>query len=92
MKRNLLKNTLLLTFGCSLMLNAQETDQITSRVTDDNGQPRLVVFEKSASYRINEPMKVLREQLKLSNNDTYSRLRSEIDRIGVTHAKIPTIF
>ncbi|XLS29390.1 M4 family metallopeptidase [Flavobacteriaceae bacterium M23B6Z8] len=87
MKKNLLKSTFLLAFGCSLMLNAQKTDQISSRMTDDNGHPKLVVFQKSASYSLNAPMKVFREQLKLSDNDSYARLRSEVDRIGFTHEK-----
>lgn len=87
MARNLLKTTFLLAFGCSLFLNAQDTNTIASRVSDNNGQPKLVVFNKSANYRLNEPMKVLREQLKLSSDDSYTRLRSEVDKVGFTHEK-----
>jgi Zn-dependent metalloprotease len=87
MKKNLLKSTFLIAIGCSFMLNAQETNNIANRVSDDNGQPKLVVFKKSAAYRSSEPMKVFREQLKLSSNDSYTRLRSEADKIGFTHEK-----
>lgn len=87
MKKHLLKCAFLLAFCCSFVLHAQKTNTIANRVSDNNGQPKLVVFQKSATYRSSEPMKVFREQLKLSSNDSYTRLRSEADKIGFTHEK-----
>ncbi len=87
MKKHLLKCAFLLAFGCSFVLHAQKTNTIANRVSDNNGQPKLVVFQKSATYRSSEPMKVFREQLKLSSNDSYTRLRSEADKVGFTHEK-----
>jgi Zn-dependent metalloprotease/chitodextrinase len=68
--------------------NAQDSEKnVKNRVIDENGKPSLIIFNEQSTYRSNDSQKVLQDQLKLQENSTFSRLKSESDKAGFNHEK-----
>ncbi len=68
--------------------NAQEKEQfIKQKIAGSNGNPTLIVFNKSSNYNLNQSKQILKEQLNLSQYDDFKRIKSENDKIGYTHEK-----
>jgi len=69
-------------------VNAQEKQNlIKQKIAGSNGNPTLIVFNKSSNYNLNQSKQILKEQLNLSQHDDFKKLRSENDKIGYTHEK-----
>ncbi|AOW21185.1 M4 family metallopeptidase [Urechidicola croceus] len=85
-------------FSCALAVSipsvyAQENETIIAQKSaNQNGNPSLVVFTKSANLSLSQSKLVLKEQLKLSQNDDYQKIKSEQDQIGFTHEKYQQYF
>ena len=90
MKKNYFRSFLLSAFvilGVT-STNAQEKEnEIKQKVAGANGSPKMIVFNKSAKYNLSQSKQVLKQQLKLNQNDDFKKLKSENDRIGFTHEK-----
>ena len=68
--------------------NAQEKENlIQQKIAGSNGNPTLIVFGKSANYNLNQSKQVLRQQLHLSQQDNFKKLRTESDKLGYIHEK-----
>ncbi len=75
---------LILFLGGSLHTNAQK---IKKKVDNVRGNPVMIVFRESGSYKLDNPRKVFQEQLKISNDDTFSKIRSQSDKLGYVHER-----
>jgi len=68
--------------------NAQEKEQfIKQKIAGSNGNPTLIVFNKSSNYNLNKSKQILKEQLNLSQYDDFRKIKSENDKIGFVHEK-----
>ena len=70
---------------CATSYGQQE--KVAQKINGKNGQPNLIVFNKEASYRMQDVNKVLAEQLKINSSDSFFLLKSENDQIGFSHQK-----
>jgi len=69
-------------------INAQEKEQlIKQKIAGSNGNPTLIVFNKSSNYNLNQSKQILKEQLNLGQYDDFRKIKSENDKIGYTHQK-----
>lgn len=70
--------------GGSLHVNAQK---IKRKVNNTQGNPVMIVFKESGAYKLDNPRKVFQEQLKISDDHTFSRTRSQSDKPGYVHER-----
>ena len=69
-------------------INAQEKENlIKQKIAGSNGNPTLIVFNKSSTYNLSQSKQILKEQLSLKQNDDFKKLKSETDKIGFVHEK-----
>ncbi|WP_310555225.1 M4 family metallopeptidase [Flavobacterium sp.] len=67
---------------------AQETDKhVKQKSKSENGIPSLITFNEKAEYKNSDSQKVFKEQLGLKPNQSFSKIKSEIDPQGFTHEK-----
>jgi len=74
----------LFTFGA----NAQDASKnVKQKITNERGNPSLIIFNESSSYKSSDEQKALKEQLKLNDNSSFSKIKTETDNLGVEHQK-----
>lgn len=72
----------------ALETNAQETDKnVKQKITDEKGEPTLILFSEKSIYKTSDSQKVLKEQLGLKENSNFSKVKTEIDDLGFLHEK-----
>jgi len=64
---------------------------IRSQVLDDNGNPRLIQFEKAVDFN-SKSNDLLKEALNLKQNENYVLRRSEEDKLGKSHYRYQQYF
>jgi Zn-dependent metalloprotease/chitodextrinase len=70
----------------SLSAFAQETDKgISQKNLSDNGSPSSITFNDKSTYRASDYKKVLKDQLKLNEDQSFSKIKTETDAKGYTH-------
>ena len=68
--------------------NAQEKENlIKQKIAGSNGNPTLIVFNKSSTYNLSQAKQIFKEQLSLKQNDDFKKIKSETDKIGFVHEK-----
>ena len=90
MKAKLLVKTLLFTFISLIVTqtNAQIADKnVKEKIMDERGKPSLIIFNENTSYKASENQKVLKEQLLLKETSSFAKVKTEIDKLGITHDK-----
>ncbi|WP_052503452.1 M4 family metallopeptidase [Lacinutrix sp. Hel_I_90] len=87
MKKNSFKALFLSIFAAGVCASGFAQDKVQQKVNGDNGQPSLVIFNKEASYSMQEVNTVLAEQLKTRESDGFFQIKSESDNIGFLHQK-----
>ncbi|QIH39034.1 T9SS type A sorting domain-containing protein [Flavobacterium sp. Sr18] len=72
----------------ALETNAQETDKnVKQKITDEKGEPTLILFSEKSIYKTSDSQKVLKEQLGLKENSNFSKVKTETDDLGFLHEK-----
>ncbi|MDD2675073.1 MAG: M4 family metallopeptidase [Flavobacterium sp.] len=72
----------------ALETNAQETDKnVKQKITDEKGEPTLILFSDKSIYKTSDSQKVLKEQLGLKENSNFSKVKTETDDLGFLHEK-----
>ncbi|MET0759829.1 MAG: M4 family metallopeptidase [Flavobacterium sp.] len=72
----------------ALSICAQEVDRnIKEKITDENGKPTLITFNAKSTYKANDFQQVFKDQLGLKTNSTFSKVKSETDKLGYSHEK-----
>ncbi|WP_415831483.1 M4 family metallopeptidase, partial [Flavobacterium terrigena] len=67
---------------------AQETDKnVNQKSHGENGLPNLITFKENTAYKSSDFQKIFQEHLGLKQNQSFSRLKSESDKLGFTHEK-----
>ena len=90
MKAKLLVKTLLFTVISLIVTqtNAQIADKnVKEKIMDERGKPSLIIFNENTSYKASENQKVLKEQLLLKETSSFAKVKTEIDKLGITHDK-----
>lgn len=68
--------------------NAQDAGKnVKQKIVNENGKPSLIVFKESATYKSTDAAKAFVEQLGLKGNSTFSKTKSETDKLGFAHDK-----
>lgn len=76
----------ILTFSLSGF--AQNTDKrVSQKSVSENGQPSLITFSEKSSYKETDYNTVFKEQLGLKENQSFSKVKKELDKEGFTHEK-----
>ncbi|RYJ53344.1 T9SS type A sorting domain-containing protein [Flavobacterium petrolei] len=72
----------------ALETNAQEIDKnVKQKITDEKGEPTLILFSEKSIYKTSDSQKVLKEQLGLKENSNFSKVKTETDDLGFLHEK-----
>jgi bacillolysin len=72
----------------SLSAFAQQTEKgITQKNLSDNGSPSSITFNDKSTYKGSDYKKVFVDQLKLKENQSFSKIKTETDAKGYTHEK-----
>jgi len=90
MKNKLLQKGvfLTLTLFASISLSAQEGDKnVLKKTTNEKGIPTLITFNAKSTYKSGDFQQLFKEQLGLKENSNFSKIKSETDKLGVTHEK-----
>ncbi|NRS87988.1 Zn-dependent metalloprotease [Flavobacterium sp. 7E] len=67
---------------------AQETNKnVKEKITNENGKPSLIVFTEKSTYKTSDSQKTLQEQLGITNDSKFSRIKAETDKSGFMHEK-----
>jgi bacillolysin len=73
---------------CSTSILAQDTAKdITQKSLSDNGSPNLITFNESSTLKGSDYKKVFQTQLSLKENQSFSKIKTEVDPKGYTHEK-----
>ncbi len=90
MKRNLREKIVLtmtitaFTFGGY----AQTTDKnVKEKITNEKGIPTQITFNNQSTYRSSEARQIFKTQLGLKDNSEFSKVKSETDKLGLSHEK-----
>ncbi|MFH6969977.1 M4 family metallopeptidase [Flavobacterium petrolei] len=77
----------------ALETNAQETDKnVKQKITDEKGEPTLILFSEKSIYKTSDSQKVLKEQLGLKENSNFSKVKTETDDLGFLHEKFQLFY
>ncbi|QKJ62049.1 M4 family metallopeptidase [Flavobacterium sp. M31R6] len=90
MKNTLLKKGIcLIIFSFStLTLFSQEGDKnVLKKITNEKGIPTLITFTSKSTYKISDYQQLFKDQLGLKGNSNFTKIKSEIDKLGVSHEK-----
>ncbi|WP_343696054.1 M4 family metallopeptidase [Flavobacterium sp.] len=90
MKKKLPKiaaTAVVLTFSFSAFAQVQTDKRINQKSISENGQPNLITFNELSTYKSSESQKVFKEQLGLKDSQTFTKIRTESDKLGYTHEK-----
>jgi Zn-dependent metalloprotease len=90
MKRKLLGKMALFTTVSLLALEANAQDaskNVKEKFTDERGKPSLIVFNEKSTYKNTDSQKAFKEQLELKDNSSFTKTKSETDKLGFSHEK-----
>jgi bacillolysin len=90
MKKNLPKSWMVIVAISllSLTVSAQEGDRnVKQKITDENGQISLVVFNETSSYTTKDSRNIFKDQFNLSDDSEFVSIYSEQDSKGFFHEK-----
>lgn len=65
---------------------AQDKD-INQKTFGENGLPNFILFTENSNIPKTNYQQILKEQLELKDNQTYTLIKSETDQLGITHDK-----
>jgi bacillolysin len=90
MKNTLLQKGITLFFfmfsTCSLL--AQEGDKnVSKKITNEKGIPTLITFNTKSTYKPSDYQQLFQEQLGIKGNSNFAKIKSETDKLGVSHEK-----
>ena len=72
----------------ALEANAQDAGKnVKQKITDERGKPSLIVFNEKSTYKSSDSQKAFTEQLGLKVNSSFSKTKSETDKLGFSHDK-----
>lgn len=67
---------------------SQEGDKnVKQKIMDDNGKLNLITFKEKSGIKSTEHQQVLKEMLRLKENSSFSKIKSEVDALGILHDK-----
>ncbi|MES2812271.1 MAG: M4 family metallopeptidase [Bacteroidota bacterium] len=67
---------------------AQETDKnVDKKEKNANGTPSFVSFKENSSYKSSDFQTIFKEQLGLKQNQNFSKVKTESDKLGFNHEK-----
>lgn len=90
MKNTLLqKGIYLIIFSFSTFtLFAQEGDKnVLKKITNEKGIPTLITFTSKSTYKISDYQQLFKDQLGIKGNSNFTKIKSEIDKLGISHEK-----
>jgi len=90
MKKELLgKVALFMTVSLlSFEANAQDANKnVKEKFTDERGKPSLITFNERSTYKNTDSQKAFKEQLELKDNSSFTKTKSETDKLGFVHEK-----
>jgi Zn-dependent metalloprotease len=68
--------------------NAQDASKnVKEKFTDERGKPSLIVFNEKSTYKNTDSQKAFKEQLELKDNSSFTKTKTEIDKLGFSHEK-----
>lgn len=90
-----MKNTLLqkgiyliIFFFSTYILTAQEGDKnVLKKITNEKGIPTLITFTSKSTYKTSDFQQLFKDQLGIKGNSNFTKIKSEIDKLGVAHEK-----
>ncbi|WP_339919333.1 M4 family metallopeptidase [uncultured Flavobacterium sp.] len=72
----------------TLQTNAQDASKnVKQKFLDQRGKPSLIVFNEKSSYKESDSQKAFKEQLDLKDNSSFTKTKSEKDKLGFLHEK-----
>lgn len=72
----------------TLQANAQDASKnVKQKFLDQRGKPSLIVFNEKSSYKESDSQKAFKEQLDLKDNSSFTKTKSEKDKLGFLHEK-----
>ena len=88
-KKLLGKIALLITVSLvALDSNAQDAStNVKQKFNDERGKPSLIVFNEKSTYKNTDSQKAFREQLELKDNSSFTKTKTETDKLGFSHEK-----
>jgi bacillolysin len=90
MKNKLLqKGLIIFTFYfLTFAINAQEGDKnVLKKTTNEKGIPTLISFNAKSTYKTSDFHQIFKDQLGLTANSSFSKIKTEIDKLGIAHEK-----
>jgi bacillolysin len=90
MKRKLPKiiaTAVVFTFSFSAFSQVTTDKRVTEKKLSENGQPSLITFNDKSAYKGTDFKTVFKEQLGLKQNQSFSKIKTEMDKEGFTHEK-----
>ncbi|WP_281324451.1 M4 family metallopeptidase [Flavobacterium sp. IMCC34518] len=90
-----MKNTILqkgfisiILFFSTLTLIAQEGDKnVLKKITNEKGIPTLITFNSKSTYKTSDYQQLFKDQLGVKDNSNFTKIKSETDKLGVSHEK-----
>ena len=68
--------------------NAQDANKnVKQKFTDERGKPSLITFNEKSTYKSTDSQTAFVELLGLKNNSSFSKTKSETDKLGISHEK-----
>ena len=72
----------------ALETNAQDASKnVKQKFNDERGKPSLIVFNEKSTYKNTDSQKAFKEQLELKDNSSFTKTKSETDKLGFSHEK-----
>ena len=90
MKNKLLqKGLILIIFSFSTFpLFAQEGDKnVLKKITNEKGIPTSITFTSKSTYKTSDYQQLFKDQLGIKDNSNFTKIKSETDKLGVSHEK-----
>ena len=73
--------------------NAQDANKnVKQKFMDERGKPSLITFNENSSYKATDAQNAFKEQLQLKDNSSFSKVKSETDKLGVSHDKFQLFY
>ena len=73
--------------------NAQDANKnVKQKFMDERGKPSLITFNENSSYKANDSQNAFKEQLQLKDNSSFSKVKSETDKLGMLHDKFQLFY
>lgn len=90
-----MKNTILqkgflafILFFSTFALLAQEGDKnVLKKITNEKGIPTLITFNSKSTYITSDYQQLFKDQLGIKDNSNFTKIKSETDKLGVSHEK-----